>query len=416
MRGRSRHTCIYATSLGRPFLTTWLASRLATDAVGREAMTAPSKLVRTLRPYLAERPRVREVLRRADIETSRLHHSLSAYFPALIQPRPRQLTIAITAFCNFRCEGCRYGRDFMLGERISAEKMSEILEDAREAGISAIRLYGGEPLTHPEIARIVAQSIRSGFDTYLTSNGLLLGRKIDELYAAGLRQVTIGFYGSDGDGSAYTHVPDYLKRLSRSFGDVRERYGSAIDLQLNYVMTRPFCTLDNLQRTWEFAQQFDMSFHIDLVSWSVPFFTNDKDLGLQFTESDRPAIERVVSELLRLKARHPGRVRHSPEFIRSIPDWLILQEKMRVPCDAYELLWIGADGTVQLCDTAFELGNINRQRLRDILFGEAHRKAARDGFLLKCPNCTCKAEPRIQKHSRSLAKYGASRPSPTAVG
>jgi hypothetical protein len=39
---------------------------------------------------------------------------------------------------------------------------------------------------------------------------------------------------------------------------------------------------------------------------------------------------------------------------------------MRVPCDAYELLWIGADGSLQLCDVALPLGNVNAHRLRDL--------------------------------------------------
>ena len=30
-----------------------------------------------------------------------------------------------------------------------------------------------------------------------------------------------------------------------------------------------------------------------------------------------------------------------------------------------KLVWIGADGSVQLCDVAFPLGNVNERRLRD---------------------------------------------------
>lgn len=78
---------------------------------------------------------------------------------------------------------------------------------------------------------------------------------------------------------------------------------------------------------------------------------------------------------------------------------------MRVPCDAYELLWIGADGSLQLCDTALPLGNVRTQRLRDILFSEAHTQAARNAFRLNCPNCTCCAETRIAKHGASYRRY-----------
>jgi hypothetical protein len=46
---------------------------------------------------------------------------------------------------------------------------------------------------------------------------------------------------------------------------------------------------------------------------------------------------------------------------------------MRVSCDAHKLIWIGADGTVQLCYAAFELGNLYERPLREILFQGAHR-------------------------------------------
>jgi sulfatase maturation enzyme AslB (radical SAM superfamily) len=90
-----------------------------------------------------------------------------------------------------------------------------------------------------------------------------------------------------------------------------------------------------------------------------------------------------------------------------VPDWVLDCADMRVPCDAYELLWVGADGSVQLCDTSFPLGNVHETRLRDLLFTPAHHQAARDGFALKCPNCTCKVDSRLRRHGPSWRKYSA---------
>jgi hypothetical protein len=84
-----------------------------------------------------------------------------------------------------------------------------------------------------------------------------------------------------------------------------------------------------------------------------------------------------------------------------------LRSQMRVPCDAYENLWIGANGIVQLCDTAFPLGNLGKNPLKEILYAHAHRRAARDAFLLNCPNCMCNGESRIQKHAASTRLYGS---------
>ena len=35
-----------------------------------------------------------------------------------------------------------------------------------------------------------------------------------------------------------------------------------------------------------------------------------------------------------------------PLSVLPIPDWLLLGPEMRVPCTAYEMAWVGADGTV----------------------------------------------------------------------
>ncbi len=76
-----------------------------------------------------------------------------------------------------------------------------------------------------------------------------------------------------------------------------------------------------------------------------------------------------------------------------------------MPCDVKNLLWIGADGTVQLCYVTFKLGNIRERRLRDMLFTAEHKAAAQDAFKLKCPNCHCERDSRIQKHLSSRLHY-----------
>jgi cyclic pyranopterin phosphate synthase len=168
---------------------------------------------------------------------------------------------------------------------------------------------------------------------------------------------------------------------------------------------KPSCSIDALENAWRLAIDYDMSFHLDLVSYSVPFFNAGPDGTLQFKDSDTHIICCFVERLLDLHAGDPKRFPHSRQFLRSIPDWLLLKDQMRVPCDAYEGLWIGANGAVQLCDTAFPLGNINETRLRNILFSAEHHAACRNGFLLNCPNCICRLEQRITKDSASYARY-----------
>lgn len=293
----------------------------------------------------------------------------------------------------------------MDGERLALSTVIDVLSDAKAGGMETVRFYGGEPLLHPDLPAMIRCATELGLRSYVTTNGTHLGLKIGALHEAGLHLATIGFYGIGDAYEAYTQRPGHFRRLEESIQTVRRLHGDRFELQLNFVLLRPTCTVDALRAAWDFAERYGMFFHVDLASGAIPFFTGGAEDELLLTADDRDAAEDVACEMLRLKRQAPARFVHSEPFIRSIPDWLIKGAGMRVPCNAYELLWIGADGTVQLCDTALPLGNVNTQRLRDILFSREHHRAARDGFQLNCPNCTCLVESRIQKDAASQRRY-----------
>lgn len=364
-----------------------------------------STSIRRLRPFLARHQGLKTALHGADDGLTRLKHRVAERLPALIRPEPRQLTVAITAACNLKCIGCRYGRDFMLGERLSLETVRDMVDDGAAAGINRVRYFGGEPLLHPDLPAMIRHATDKGIDVYITTNALLLGRRIDELWNAGLRWLSMGFYGVEQEYNEYTQRDGHFHKLRASLDSVRQRYGERLKIQLNWVILKNTCNLEALQRAWDFALEYDCYFHLDLYGYSIPFFSDGPNNELVFEPSDRPAAEAVAQRLIELRREQPRRFPQPEPFLRSIPDWLLLGADMRVPCDAYQLIWVGADGSVQLCDSHFPLGNLNEQRLSEILGTEQHKQASRDAFALNCPNCTCKCDSRIMKHAASLAKY-----------
>jgi len=364
-----------------------------------------STAIRKVRPLLEGHPWLTQSLRDADQAFSRLHHGLAEKLPAIIRPQPRQLTVAVTAACNLKCVGCRYGRDFMVGSRLELPMVRSLLDDAREAGVNRVRFYGGEPLLHPDTPAMIAHARSLGMEPYMTTNGVLLEKRVDEVVEAGLEWISIGFYGVDLAYDLYTQRDGHYERLERSLTTLRERYPD-FPVQLNWTVLRPTCNLAALREAWGFAKRFELLFHLDLYMHYNPFFTDGPDEALAFVPEDRAVVQEVADELLRLKQLEPERMPHTEPFLRSVPDWLLLGEDMRVPCDAYQLLWVGADGSVQMCDVSFPLGNLHERPLSAILFGKEHQQAARDGFELKCPNCTCKCDSRIMKHAPSYRRYG----------
>ena len=369
-------------------------------------MRIRSEVLRFLEPVYRNKPRTRQALRSLDNAVDLARQTVVARFPYLAQPDPRRIYVTLTAQCNLRCKGCLYGvNKFMPGKQLPWPLVRDLLSDAADLGIRNIRLYGGEPMMHKDLPRIVRHAADLGLHTWMTTNGVLLKKKFDALYDAGLREFSFGFYGMDGEYDQYVRQKNSFQRISNGLSYVRDRYGSDIKIKMDWLLMRPTCSLEGLRATLEFARRFDTPIYINLIHYSLPYFTKGDEVELQFDVVDRPKIEEVVNEILSLQLEFPKLFVNSRAGIKSIPDWLIRGREMRVPCTETTLLWVGADGTVQMCYVTFKLGNLHEKRLSEILYTPEHRKAARDCVSLNCPNCHCSYDHRINQHIPSRHLY-----------
>lgn len=368
-------------------------------------MKLRTKLASILRPLMRRRPFVRRIAKALDLSADVMRHSTAAVLPQVIRPDPREIYITLTANCNLRCKGCRYGRDFMPGSQLPWPILRDLLDDCKQLDIRSIRLYGGEPLLHKDVVRAVERASSLGLNPWLTTNGIRLRERIDDLYAAGLRDVSVGYYGTGEDYDEYVQRENRYVDLERGIGYLRDQYGMNVRLSLGWVLMRPTCNPESLQSLWKFAERYNAAIGVSLIHYSLPYFTEGPDRELQFREQDRADILNIVTELIRLKRLRPDLLNQSEMALRSIPDWLLKGPDMRVPCDRYRLIWVGADGTVQLCYVTFKLGNLHQKRLAEMLFTPEHRQFARDAFMLKCPNCHCSYHTRIETHVPSRLHY-----------
>ena len=329
-------------------------------------------------------------------------------WPGVIRAQTEKITIAITAHCNLRCMGCKYGRDFMPGSVLPMQVYRDLIEDAAAAKVPAVRLYGGEPLLHPDVVEMVELTNSLGVGCYMTTNALILDQRIDALHAAGLRKITMGYYGQGTAFDEYVQRPGRFDRMVESLNNVRRSYdASKLDLQFNFLLSRRSANIEAVDEVKRFAERYDASIHVDVVHYSLPYFQEGPERELQFRPEDSDNVRRTIDYLLEIKAKQPHLLTESAVALASFEDWALKQEQMRVPCDARKLLWVGADGSVMLCYVTFMLGNLHEKRLRDMLYSPAHHKAARDAFQLNCPNCHCEAASRVEKHGPSLRKYTA---------
>lgn len=128
------------------------------------------------------------------------------------------------------------------------------LSDAKAAGISRIRFYGGEPLLHRDLPKMVAYASEIRLNSYVTTNGILLKEKVDALYDAGFRYMTVGFYGVGQKYDNYVQRMDQFRCLETGLDYARHRYGDRLSFRLNWLLNRQTCSLDDLYEAWDFAK------------------------------------------------------------------------------------------------------------------------------------------------------------------
>lgn len=93
------------------------------------------------------------------------------------------LSFPITHSCPFKCIYCGEGGENTISN-VSMTDLTTIIDlctKAKRLGIKKVRLTGGEPLTHPQIADILRYLSEEGFYVLVNTNGLLLEKKRDIL-------------------------------------------------------------------------------------------------------------------------------------------------------------------------------------------------------------------------------------------
>jgi cyclic pyranopterin phosphate synthase len=106
------------------------------------------------------------------------------------------LRISVTDRCNLRCVYCLPGEGVQWQARqdqLSAEEIVRFTRSMARAGLTRIRLTGGEPLVRADIVDIVAHlsAIPGIQEVSLTTNAMLLEKLAQPLADAGLKRVNV---------------------------------------------------------------------------------------------------------------------------------------------------------------------------------------------------------------------------------
>jgi cyclic pyranopterin phosphate synthase len=290
----------------------------------------------------------------------------------------RDLRVSITEKCSLRCTYCMpeqglpaIARDDLL----TPTEIGRLVEIAvRDLGVHDIRFTGGEPLMRPDLAEIIARSSAVAGDASIsmTTNGIGLDKRVDELVAAGLTRVNISLDTVDRDHFARLTRRDRLPAVLAGI-EAAKRAGLT-PLKINAVLMR-----DTLHGA------------VALLSWAIENGCRLRFIEQMPLDADEAWVrENMVdaAELLDvLGSRFTLTAPHREDPSAPAEEWLvdggpatvgIIASVTRSFCDDCDRTRLTAEGTIRSClfgDDETDLRGMLRSGVEDVEIADRWRAA-----------------------------------------
>lgn len=207
------------------------------------------------------------------------------------------LRISVTDRCNLRCRYCMPEEgveDQGHSRMLSLEQIYRLVKVASQAGISKVRLTGGEPLVRRNITTLIEKiSNLSGIeDISLTTNGILFPEMASDLKKSGLKRVNISLDTLDDD---KYHYITRKGKLNYALQAVYKALELNMDpVKINVVVIKGF----NDNEIIDFAKlAYELPVHVRFIEFmpigDLDFHTRDKVLSID-------SVKQVIAQSYKL--------------------------------------------------------------------------------------------------------------------
>ncbi|RLN65953.1 hypothetical protein BBJ28_00017495 [Nothophytophthora sp. Chile5] len=344
-------------------------SRVVTDTPEEEDALSPEESLRRIRQILAE------------IGRSERAEPPAAQLVDRFGRAHTYLRISLTERCNLRCRYCMPEDGVALQPQEELLATSEIVRLARlfaSAGVTRIRLTGGEPLLRRDLVELVAQlrAIPGIESVGITTNGITLQRKLLALQQAGADRLNVSLDTLQPD--KFTHITR-RQGFSRVMDAILEAQTLGFSpLKINCVVQRHF-NLDEVADFVAFTEK--MAVDVRFIEW-MPFDSNrwNDETFVPFKEMVAVIRARFPTvQKLQDGANDTSKAFHVPGFKGQFGFITSMSEHF---CGSCNRLRLTADGNLKVClfgNTEVSLRdamryNIADKDIRDIIDVAVKRK------------------------------------------
>jgi len=304
--------------------------------------------------------------------------SIFGRYPAFAYPK--LLSIFLTTRCNLRCFICR--PEGFKGSDLDLASLHTIEKAVRHA--ETIELTGwGEPLVYPAFEEVLAYlySINTRRNLIqLTTNGTRLSAKVAKLLSGRLKLLTISLNAATPE--------TYFKFMRHDFAQVISR----IDEFMSALPKKDRCKVKlhfvaHKETYHEVPAFIELAHTLGIPTVSIGHFFTAKREHIPYT-------------LLTVKEEYNKAVSHA-QTIGAELDIEVIARKFfeeeekyfynpdRDCLDPYNSMYIDIDGNVSPCcfaPTVF-MGNVHKDGLEKVWFGDGYRKLRKKKYLPACRSC-----------------------------
>lgn len=293
------------------------------------------------------------------------------------------LRISLTERCNLRCKYCmpEEGVHLQAQDRIMTfEEIERIARLFVSEGVDKIRLTGGEPLVRKDVEKLLQKLGNiEGLKTFaITTNGLLVPKKIQAMHEAGINLMNISLDTLD------EKKFEFITRR-KGFSLVMKAIDMAIDygyspVKVNCVVMKNFnenelADFVELTKNKPIEVRFIEYMPFDGNGWNDSRFLSYTDM-IQRIEEVHPTLERLQDG-----PNDTSKTYQVPGFIGRVGFITSMSEQF---CGSCNRLRMTADGNLKVClfgkaevslRDAMRTGGTDAE-LRQIIQAAVHRKKA----------------------------------------
>jgi MoaA/NifB/PqqE/SkfB family radical SAM enzyme len=297
----------------------------------------------------------------------------------------------LTENCQAKCVSCDYWKS-RWQDAIDTDRAIDLINQIAAAGISTLRLTGGEPLLRQDLFRVLKAADTSSFKhIILQTNGLLIKKLHKEINDSPITNVAVSIDGLKETNDQIRGIRGYFDLGIEGIRLLRGKQ-LALSVTLNRISAKELAELH------EVALNVGAHIETNILSRSLYFFQNADVDSMWPLRQQVKEIGTFVGETLK-------RPRYEVDYVEKYYNHEPLNEP---PCVlGFLQVFILSNGDVLTgCYPLKPVGNILRDTLAKILASEAYLKQAAAMIRRECPGCTCGVESSLaMQHAASSAFF-----------